>query len=105
LALPRIAQTWQNAAEWERHSFTTECDMRLLIKLFAVLVICFVVVGFCLGWFSLSKSNPEPEANKVNINVSVDKAKMKSDVKKAREKVKEEVREIQGKAKAKEEAK
>lgn len=79
--------------------------MRSLIKLFALLVICFVGVGFFLGWFNLSRSTPDTKGDKVNVNVSVDKAKMKSDVKKAKEKVKEEVREIEGKVKAKEVAK
>jgi hypothetical protein len=87
------------------HLFITEDDMRLLVKLLGTFLTCLVGVGLCLGWFSLSTPNPEPDGNKVNINVSVDRAKMKSDVKKAKEKVKEEIREIEGKAKAKEEAK
>jgi len=81
----------------------TEDDMRSLIKLLVVLVICFVGIGFYLGWFSLSHSNPNPDTdgNKVNVNVSVDKDKMKSDVKKAKEKVKEEIKELEGKGHAK----
>ncbi len=63
--------------------------MRSLIKLAFVLFIGFVAVGFYLGWFSLSKTKPEPNDDKVNINVSVDKAKMKSDFQKAEGKVEE----------------
>ncbi len=76
--------------------------MRSLIKLLVVLVICFVAIGFYLGWFSLSRPNPETDGNKANIDVSVDKAKMKSDIKKAEGKVKEEIRELEGKGQAKE---
>jgi hypothetical protein len=79
--------------------------MRSLIKLVVVLVICVIGLGFYLGWFSLSKSDPKTEGDKVNVNVSLDKNKMKSDVKKAEEKVKEEIKELKGKGKPKEEAK
>lgn len=79
--------------------------MRSLVKVLVVLVICLVGIGFYLGWFSLSSSNPDQEGNKVNVNVSVDKGKMKSDVKRAEEKVKEEVQALGGKVRAKEEAK
>jgi plastocyanin domain-containing protein len=76
--------------------------MRLFIKLSAVLVICFIGIGFYLGWFSLSSPNSEPESNKASINVSVDKGKMKSDIKKAEGKVKEEIKELENKRQAKE---
>jgi hypothetical protein len=62
--------------------------MRSLFKLLIVLLICVVAIGFYRGWFSVSRSHPNPEDNKVNVNVSVDKAKMKSDVKEAEQKVK-----------------
>lgn len=79
--------------------------MRSLVKLLVVFLICLVGIGLYRGWFSLSRSNPDTEGNKVNVNVSVDKAKMKSDIRKVEGKVKEEVKELEGKAKAKEEAK
>ncbi len=82
--------------------------MRSLIKVLAVLLICLVGIGFYRGWFSLSSPKPDARGNKgdkVNVNLSVDKGKMKSDVKKAEEKVKEEIKELEGKGKAKEEAK
>jgi len=79
--------------------------MRSLIKVMVVLVICLVGVGWYLGWFSVSRSNPDAAGDKVNVNVSVDKGKIKSDVKKAEEKVKEEIKALEGKGKTKEEAK
>jgi len=75
-----------------------------LIKLVVVLAICLAGVGLYRGWFSLPKATPDTEANnadKINVNVSVDKDKMKADVKNAKEKVKEEIKELQGKARAK----
>jgi hypothetical protein len=75
--------------------------MRLLVKLLVVSVICLVGVGIWQGWFSLSSSpNPDPDGHKTNYNLSVDKDKMKSDIKKAKEVVKEEVGKLKGKAKA-----
>lgn len=79
--------------------------MRSLIKLVVVLLICLVGIGFYRGWFSLSNAGPDTEGNKVNVNMSVDKGKMKSDVKKAEEKVKEGIEKLEGKVKAKEAAK
>ncbi len=79
--------------------------MRSLIKLLVVLLICLVGIGFYRGWFSLSNSTPDKEGNKVNVNVSVDKGKMKSDVKKAEEKVKGGIEKLEDTVKAKEEPK
>jgi len=73
--------------------------MRALIKVLVVLLICLIGLGFCLGWFSLSTSSPDKEGDKVNVNVSVDKGKIKSDVKKAEGEVQEEIKELEGKAK------
>jgi hypothetical protein len=74
--------------------------MRFLIKTFIFLVICFIAVGFYEGWISFSRTTTVDEQgdNKVNYNVSVDKDKMKADVKK----VKEEIKEIKEKKQAKE---
>jgi cell division septal protein FtsQ len=78
--------------------------MRSLIKVLAVLLICLVAVGLYRGWFSLSSSKPDAQGDKVNVNVnlSVDKGKIKSDVKKAEGQVKEEIKQLEGKVKAKE---
>jgi hypothetical protein len=79
-----------------------EIIMRSLIKLAVVLLICFVVIGFFLGWFSFSSHSSNADGDKVDVQMSVDKAKMKEDVKKAKEKVKEEVNELEDRVKAKE---
>ena len=72
--------------------------MRSLIKPAALFLVCLIGIGFYLGWFSLSDSNPDSAGDKVNFNVSVDKAKMKSDIKKVERKVEEEIKELEGKA-------
>jgi plastocyanin domain-containing protein len=80
--------------------------MRSWIKVLAVLLIGLVVIGFFRGWFSVSSPPPQKtdaEGDKVNVTVTVDKAKVKSDVRKVERKVKEEIRELQGKVKPKEE--
>ena len=73
--------------------------MRSLLKLLIVLLICLAAIGLYRGWFTLSRTSPDAESNKVNVNVSVDKGKMKSDIKKAEEKIEEEVKELEGDAK------
>jgi hypothetical protein len=78
-----------------------EDAMRFLIRFLIVSFICLIGIGLCLGWFIVSKSDPEPETGKVNINVSVDKAKMESDIKKAEEKVEEKVEKFESRMKAK----
>jgi hypothetical protein len=52
-----------------------------LLRLAFTLLICLLIVGLYLGWFSFTKAAPDPQTNKVNINVSVDKKKMGSDLK------------------------
>lgn len=53
--------------------------MKRLIAVLIVLAILFVGVGFYRGWFSLSKSDPDPGDNKVNVNLTVDGDKMQED--------------------------
>ena len=75
--------------------------MRSLIKPAALFLVCLIGIGFYLGWFSLSNSNPDPESDKVNFNLSVDKEKIKSDIKKMEGKVEgkvvEEIKELKSK--------
>lgn len=81
--------------------------MRSLIKVLAVLLICLVGIGFYRGWFSLTSPKPDARGNKgdkVNVNLSVDEGKIKWNIKKAGEKVKEEIKELEGKVKTKEDA-
>ena len=77
-----------------------ETVMRSLNKLLIVLLICFAGIGLYRGWFSFSGPNPEPDGSKVSVKMSVDKKKIGSDVQKVEKKVKEEVRTLEGKAKA-----
>ncbi|MCE5268853.1 MAG: hypothetical protein LLG00_13310 [Planctomycetaceae bacterium] len=75
--------------------------MRLLIRVVPLLIIVLGVVGLCRGWFSFSGATSEAQGDKVNLGVSVDKGKLKSDVKKAGEKLKEEIGGLKNKGKAK----
>jgi hypothetical protein len=96
LTLPWTARMRQNVVQWgAAFTFITmEGNMRSLIKPAALFLVLLVGVGLYLGWFSVTRSKPDAESDKTNINVSVDKAKMKSDIKKARGKVRERVRGI-----------
>jgi hypothetical protein len=69
--------------------------MRKLIGILVVIAIFVVGLGFYRGWFTLSSSNPEADADKVSVNVTVDRGKMKEDAKS----VKEKTRELTNKAK------
>ncbi len=51
-------------------------------KLFGVLIVIALVVvgfGFYRGWFTLSTSNPNSDADKTNVDLTVDRAKMNDD--------------------------
>ena len=76
--------------------------MRSRTRILIVLLICLVGIGFWRGWFSVSSPRSDTEGNKVNVNVSVDKGKIKSDIKKVERKVEKEVSELEGKGKSKE---
>jgi hypothetical protein len=58
-----------------------------LLRTAFTLLICVVVVGYFLGWFSFSRSAPDPQTNKVNINLSVDKNKMGADLQRIEQRV------------------
>ena len=65
------------------------------LRLIFTLLICIVIVGFYLGWFSFSnKAAPDPQTNKVNINVSVDKKKMDADLQTFEHKVAERIQDM-----------
>jgi hypothetical protein len=63
--------------------------MRKLIGILVVIAIFVVGLGFYRGWFTLSSSNPEADADKVSVDVTVDRGKMKEDAKSVKEKTKE----------------
>jgi hypothetical protein len=76
-----------------------------LFKLLVMCVICLGVVGFWQGWFSVSRSpSPDGNADKTNLNVSIDREKMRSDIKKVEHKVKDRVKERAKNAEAREKA-
>jgi hypothetical protein len=58
-----------------------------LLRAAFTLLICVLVIGFFLGWFTFSRSAPDPQTNKVNISVSVDKNKLGADLQKLEQKV------------------
>jgi len=68
-------------------------------KLLVVLFVCLIGIGFWRGWFSVSSPRTDTEGDKVNVSVSVDKGKIKSDIKKAERKVEKGVSELEGKTK------
>lgn len=95
-----------------------------MIKWLSVVFLCLVVIGFWRGWFSFSKAKPDAVSDaliantpidrfvdsmgkpassnprdKMNVVVSVDRSKIRADVKKVKEKIKEEVRTLEGKPK------
>jgi hypothetical protein len=76
--------------------------MRSRTKILVVLLVCLVGIGFWRGWFSVSRPKSDTEGDKVNVNMSVDKGKIKSDIKKVERKVEKGVSELEGKGKAKE---
>ena len=73
--------------------------MKPIFKLLIILVICLVGIGIWRGWFSLLSSSGNPEKDKVNVGVSVDKGKIREDVQKAKAKVGEEVKDVGDKVK------
>jgi hypothetical protein len=56
-----------------------------MLRLALTLLICVLAVGFYLGWFSFHQLPPDPQSNKVNINVSVDENKVRSDLQTAKQ--------------------
>jgi len=63
--------------------------MRTWGTLVLVLLICIGVAGFSRGWFTLTSHERGPEGNKVDVNLTMDKDKMKDDAERVKEKTKE----------------
>lgn len=76
--------------------------MRPHTKVLLVLLICLVGIGFWRGWFSVSRPRSDTEGDKVNVSVSVDKGKIKSDIKKVERRVEKGVSALEGKTKTNE---
>jgi hypothetical protein len=73
----------------------------IIRNLLILLVVSIVAVGFWRNWFVIS-THESPESEKVDINLKVDKAKIKADTEKVAEETKKEAETIS--AKVKEEA-
>jgi transposase len=58
--------------------------MKRLLALCAILVIALLILGYFRDWYSFATKN---EGQKVNLEVSVDKSKVKEDEEKAKEKL------------------
>lgn len=63
--------------------------MKKVLLVLIVLAILVVGVGFYRGWFALSSRSPDAESNKVDINLTVDRGKVKKDVEEVKDKTKE----------------
>jgi len=66
------------------------------IRWLLALLVCLVAIGLWRGWFSFTSPSRDPENERLNINVSVDTAKVKKDAREAKlltEKVAREVKE------------
>jgi hypothetical protein len=60
--------------------------MKRLFTILTVLLFLVVGLGFYRGWFAVSRSAADIGSNKVNVNLTVDPDKMKSDTKIVKEK-------------------
>ena len=65
-----------------------------LLRTAMTLLICVLIVGFYLGWFSFSRSAPDPRSDKVNINVTVDKTKVRSDLQSAEQTISKRLKDM-----------
>jgi major membrane immunogen (membrane-anchored lipoprotein) len=63
--------------------------MKKLTFVLTVLVILVVGVGFSRGWFALSNQSQDTESNKTDINLTVDRGKVKEDVQEMKDKTAE----------------
>jgi hypothetical protein len=65
-----------------------------MLRMAFTLLICILVVGFYLGWFSFHRLPPDPQSNKVDINVSVDQNKLRSDLQTAEQNLAKRIQNI-----------
>jgi hypothetical protein len=70
--------------------------MSRMLVVFLLLVAGVVALGIHQGWFTFTSKNSD---DKTNINIEVDKEKIKDDEKKAAKKVQEAAEEIKDKTK------
>ena len=60
-----------------------------LLKVFVVLVLCAVALGFYRGWFVLSSHGSGDGEHKVDVNLTVDPGKAREDAEKLEKKAKD----------------
>jgi len=65
-----------------------------MLRLAFTLLICLLAVGFYLGWFTFRQLPPDPQSNKVDINVTVDKNKVRSDLQTAERNLAKRIQDI-----------
>ena len=58
------------------------------------LLICILLVGIYLGWFTFHRAPADPKSNNVDINVSVDKQKMGADLQTLEQKVAKRIQDM-----------
>jgi hypothetical protein len=73
--------------------------MKKLLALMLSIVILILSVGFFRGWFSLSSSDTGVEGHQTNVNLTVDKDKMREDAATVKRKSTELKDEVIGKEK------
>ncbi len=66
-----------------------------LFRLAFMLLIGFIGIGWYLGWFSLTQTSQDPQTNKVNLNVSLDRNKIKADIARAEQNLAKRLQETQ----------
>lgn len=67
--------------------------MRRTIMVLLAVLVCVVAFGFYRGWFTVSSPGADKKNNKVDVNLTVDRAKIEKDA----ETVKKKATEITGK--------
>lgn len=63
--------------------------MKKLFAVLTVLVLVVIGIGFYRGWFALSSSEAEKGNTKVNVNLTVDREKMREDAQAAKKRTTE----------------
>jgi hypothetical protein len=74
--------------------------MKKLLAVMLSIVILILGVGFYRGWFALSSSDSGVEGHQTNVNLTVDKDKMRDDAATVQRKTTELKDDVTGKEKA-----
>ena len=63
--------------------------MNRFLLVLMVLVLCVVGIGFYSGWWTVTSSSPDADSNQVDINLSVDPDKVRTDAEAVQDKATE----------------